>query len=61
MQAGETFNFFVQLTEGGAFTQLYAAPITNTCIFRAAQWRERTCAVGMRLRVRLALASRFKA
>jgi hypothetical protein len=32
VQAGETFNFFVQTTEGGAFTQLGGA-ITNTCIF----------------------------
>src|SRR5262249_55095287 len=33
VQAGESFNFFVQTTEGGAFTQLNAAPITNTCSF----------------------------
>ena len=32
VQAGETFNFFVQTTEGGAFTQLGGA-ITNTCLF----------------------------
>jgi len=32
VQAGETFNFFVQTTEGGAFTQLGGA-ITNTCSF----------------------------
>jgi hypothetical protein len=31
VQAGETFNFFVQTIEGGAFTQLGGA-ITNTCI-----------------------------
>jgi hypothetical protein len=33
VQAGETFNFFVQSTEGGAFTMLNAMPITNTCSF----------------------------
>src|SRR5262249_14570700 len=32
VQAGETFSFFVQTTEGGAFTQLGGA-ITNTCSF----------------------------
>jgi len=32
VQAGETFNFFVQTTEGGAFTQLGGA-ITDTCSF----------------------------
>ena len=32
VQAGETFNFFVQNTEGGAFTQLNGAPIGSTCI-----------------------------
>jgi hypothetical protein len=32
VQAGETFNFFVQLTEGGAFTLLNAVPIGSTCI-----------------------------
>src|SRR5262249_61680114 len=32
VQAGETFNFFVQTTEGGAFTQL-GGVITNTCSF----------------------------
>jgi hypothetical protein len=31
VQAGETFNFFVQLTAGGAFTQLNATPIDSTC------------------------------
>ena len=33
VQTGESFNFFVQTTEGGAFTQLNVAPITNTCSF----------------------------
>ena len=35
VQAGESFNFFVQTTEGGAFTQLnmVGVPITNTCSF----------------------------
>src|SRR5262249_34052130 len=33
VQTGETFNFFVQTTAGGAFTMLNAAPITNTCSF----------------------------
>jgi hypothetical protein len=33
VQAGDTFNFFVQTTAGGAFTQLNATPITNTCGF----------------------------
>jgi PEP-CTERM motif len=33
VQGGETFNFFVQTTEGGAFTQLNATPITNACSF----------------------------
>jgi len=32
VQAGESFNFFVQTTEGGAFTQL-GGLITNTCSF----------------------------
>ena len=32
VQAGESFNFFVQLTEGGAFSQL-GGVITNTCSF----------------------------
>lgn len=32
VQAGETFDFFVQTTEGGAFTQLGGA-ITDTCSF----------------------------
>ena len=32
VQAGETFSFFVQTTEGGAFTQL-GGVITNTCSF----------------------------
>jgi hypothetical protein len=32
VQAGETFNFFVQTTEGGAFTQL-GGVISNTCSF----------------------------
>jgi hypothetical protein len=32
VQAGETFMFFVQTTEGGAFTQL-GGLITNTCSF----------------------------
>ena len=32
IQAGETFNFFVQTTEGGAFTQLNGAPIGITCV-----------------------------
>ena len=32
VQAGETFNFFVQTTAGGAFTQLGGA-ITDTCSF----------------------------
>ena len=32
VQAGESFNFFVQTTEGGAFTQLGGA-ITDTCSF----------------------------
>ena len=32
VQAGESFNFFVQTTEGGAFTQLGGA-ITATCSF----------------------------
>ena len=32
VQAGESFNFFVQTTEGGAFTQL-GGVITNTCTF----------------------------
>src|SRR5262249_49076269 len=32
VQAGESFNFFVQTTEGGAFTQL-GGDITNTCSF----------------------------
>jgi hypothetical protein len=31
VQVGETFNFFTQNTEGGAFT-LLAANVTNTCI-----------------------------
>jgi hypothetical protein len=31
VQAGETFNFFVETTDGGAFT-LLAANVTNTCI-----------------------------
>ena len=31
VQAGETFNFFVQTTEGGAFSLLVAG-VTNTCI-----------------------------
>ena len=59
VQAGESFFFFVQTTEGGAFTQLGGRSRVPAAS-RAAQWRERTCAVGMRLRVRLALASRFK-
>ena len=33
VQTGETFNFFVQTTEGGAFAMLNAVPITNTCSF----------------------------
>jgi hypothetical protein len=33
VQAGESFNFFVQTTDGGAFTMLNAVPITNTCNF----------------------------
>src|SRR5262249_1283300 len=33
VQAGETFNFFVQTTAGGAFSMLNTVPITNTCIF----------------------------
>ena len=33
VQAGESFNFFVQTTAGGAFTLLNAVPITNTCSF----------------------------
>ena len=32
VQTGETFNFFVQTTEGGAFTQL-GGTISNTCSF----------------------------
>src|SRR5262249_56205379 len=32
VQAGESFNFFVQTTDGGAFTQL-GGVITNTCSF----------------------------
>ena len=32
VQAGESFNFFVQTTEGGTFTQL-GGVITNTCSF----------------------------
>jgi hypothetical protein len=32
VQTGESFNFFVQTTEGGAFTQL-GGLITNTCAF----------------------------
>jgi hypothetical protein len=32
VQAGETFSFFVQTTDGGAFTQL-GGVITNTCNF----------------------------
>jgi hypothetical protein len=32
VQAGESFNFFVQTTPGGAFTQL-GGVITNTCSF----------------------------
>ena len=32
VQSGETFNFFVQTTAGGAFTQLGGA-ITDTCSF----------------------------
>jgi hypothetical protein len=32
VQAGDSFNFFVQTTEGGAFTQL-GGTITNTCSF----------------------------
>jgi len=32
VQAGDTFTFFVQTTEGGAFTQL-GGIITNTCAF----------------------------
>jgi hypothetical protein len=32
VQAGESFNFFVQTTEGGAFTQL-GGLITATCVF----------------------------
>jgi hypothetical protein len=31
VQGGETFNFFVQTTAGGAFTQLNTLPIDNTC------------------------------
>jgi hypothetical protein len=31
VQAGETFNFFVETTDGGPFT-LLAANVTNTCI-----------------------------
>jgi hypothetical protein len=33
VQAGESFNFFVQTTDGGAFTMLNTVPITNTCNF----------------------------
>jgi hypothetical protein len=33
VQAGESFNFFVQTTEGGAFTMLNTVPITDTCSF----------------------------
>ena len=33
VQGGETFNFFVQTTDGGAFTQLNTTPITSTCSF----------------------------
>ena len=33
VQGGETFNFFVQTTDGGAFTMLNTVPITNTCNF----------------------------
>jgi hypothetical protein len=33
VQAGESFNFFVETTAGGAFTMLNSAPITNTCSF----------------------------
>ena len=54
-----TFNFFVQTIEGGAFTQLGGRSLIPASA-RASQWRERTCAVGMRRRVRLALALRFK-
>src|SRR6516225_6103335 len=33
VQAGESFNFFVQTTAGGAFTMLNTVPITDTCSF----------------------------
>lgn len=33
VQAGETFNFFVENTEGGPFTMLNAVPVTDTCSF----------------------------
>jgi hypothetical protein len=33
VQAGESFNFFVQNTVGGAFNMLNAVPITDTCSF----------------------------
>jgi hypothetical protein len=33
VQAGESFNFFVQTIEGGAFTMLNSVPITDTCSF----------------------------
>ena len=32
VQPGETFNFFVQTTPGGAFIQLNGAPIGSTCV-----------------------------
>ena len=32
VESGDTFNFFVQTTEGGAFTQLNGAPIGITCV-----------------------------
>src|SRR5262249_58293895 len=33
VKTGETFNFSVQTTEGGAFAMLNAVPITNPCSF----------------------------
>ncbi len=32
VQAGETFNFFVETTAGGPFTMLNVAPIGSTCV-----------------------------
>jgi hypothetical protein len=55
VQSGESFNFFVQTTEGGAFTQLKSRRSRMPAASRG--WRERTCAGGMGRR---GLASRCK-